>query len=98
MGDDDLTVWLMRDVGGDVDPLDNVPGWYRHAACRGQWTPDSDPWFDTPHDAALAVCERCPVRVPCGEFAQAEGITSGVWGGMSPKGRRQARQDDRQAA
>ena len=95
---DDLTRWLMVDYHGDVDPLDNVPRWYNHAACRGRWEPDDDPWFTPPHDDALAVCETCPVRVPCGEFAAAEGILEGVWGGLSPKARRQARQDDRQAA
>ena len=91
MSDEPLAVWLMRDVGGDLDPLDNVPSWYNRAACRGRWTADADPWFAPPHDDALAVCEGCPVREPCGDFAAAEGIVEGVWGGLSPKARQTAR-------
>jgi len=47
-------------------------------------------------DAALVICEGCPVREPCGAYAMTAGITVDVFGGMTPEDRRAAR-DDRAA-
>lgn len=37
---------------------------------------------------AKRVCRACPVRAECLAYALAEGLTHGVWGGMSPNERR----------
>lgn len=39
-------------------------------------------------DAARRVCEGCPVREPCLEYALAHHIDHGVWGGASERERR----------
>ena len=40
---------------------------------------------------AIAICETCPVRSPCLEYALAHGISMGVWGGESERSRRRIR-------
>lgn len=37
--------------------------------------------------AAIAVCEGCPVREECAEFARTHRIASGIWGGTLPDDR-----------
>ena len=81
----------------DLD-LAGLPGWYADAACLGvPATLGYDPWFDgsdgalNPHAEAAEVCDGCPVREPCAAFAIDHGIHEGVWGGMTPKQRRQQR-------
>jgi len=39
-------------------------------------------------EVARRVCEDCPVRVECLEYALASGIDHGVWGGASERERR----------
>lgn len=41
--------------------------------------------------AAKQVCAVCPVREACLAHAQQHGETDGIWGGMTPAERRQAR-------
>lgn len=75
-----------------------IPGWIARAACAGMPTPVFFPeGKGSSARPALDVCERCPVRVECGQFALAEGFADGVFGGMTPEARRQARRDDRAA-
>ncbi len=77
-----------------------LPLWFSHAACLGNFSADDDPWFATSPEAigrALAVCEGCPVRGPCGDYADAHGMAEGVWGGLSERARKAARADDRAA-
>lgn len=67
--------------------------WMADAACRGM-----DPNLFHPTDRgtethetvaeAKAVCRRCPVMLECRDYALAENIVHGVWGGLSPRGRR----------
>lgn len=67
--------------------------WRHRALCR-----DEDPELFFPVgnsgpallqiEAAKAVCERCPVREQCLEFALATGQDAGVWGGLSEDERR----------
>lgn len=61
---------------------DPSPGWRHHAACA-----TADPsLFDgeTADDvaAAEAICAGCPVRTGCLQFALANHIAYGVWGGV----------------
>jgi hypothetical protein len=75
-----------------------VESWTDHAACRETVTsPDADLFFSPDSDdrhesfaetvarevAALAVCERCPVRAACLAFAVATRQEHGVWGGRT---------------
>ena len=70
--------------------------WRDHAACR-----DADPVLFFPAGtsaAALAqasrakrVCEGCPVRVMCLDWALTTGREIGVWGGTVPEERRALR-------
>lgn len=61
------------------------PDW-RQAACEGY---DRDLFFDDQHTlAALAICEPCPIRRPCLEWALSRGEAFGVWGGATAEQRR----------
>jgi WhiB family transcriptional regulator, redox-sensing transcriptional regulator len=63
--------------------------WKRDAACLEH--PELD-WFSDhggrAAKAVLAVCAACLVVDECGEYAIAEGIADGVWGGLTPTARR----------
>lgn len=66
--------------------------WKDEAACRGEpgewfWPPSErgsavHDWRIDVRPLAFAVCATCPVLVECGDYAQANGETSGVWGGV----------------
>jgi len=70
--------------------------WMDRAACR-ELTPDV--FFEAEHEAAaITVCNGCPVRHDCAEFA----INSpdnwadvGMWGGLTPRQRQQIRNQRR---
>lgn len=65
-----------------------APDWQTNAACLGM---DVNLFFPDKGGStapAVEVCERCPVRVECFDWAIAEGFTMGVFGGVSPKRRR----------
>lgn len=68
--------------------------WVSRAACKGMADDGNDAFF--PENAgipraALAVCERCPVRGECLNTAlrieAGRAARFGVWGGMTPKQR-----------
>ena len=71
----------------------------RRAKCR-----DISPSMFFPSDgvgveAAQRICDGCPVRTPCLEYALANHIDHGVWGGASERERRRiARRRRRMAA
>jgi len=72
--------------------------WREQAACRGF---DTDLFFpETDEDAApaLAICQGCPVREACLEFALATNQADGVWGGTTPDERRRIRRRRRRQA
>jgi WhiB family redox-sensing transcriptional regulator len=76
--------------------------WRDKAACLGE---DPDLFFpvgtgrpaETQAAAAKRVCQRCPVRTPCLDWALTTG-TDGVWGGLDDVERRQLRRAGRRAA
>lgn len=49
-------------------------------------------------DAARKICADCPVKAPCLEYALAERIDHGVWGGCSERERRRILKRRRQDA
>ena len=54
----------------------------------------SDFWFPEkgePVTEAKRICEGCPVRVPCLEYALEIGDKFGIWGGKSERQRRTIR-------
>lgn len=64
--------------------------WREQARCRG-----IDPQvFHPPEDddsaaaEAKAICEQCPVRESCLEYAISARENDGVWGGMTARERR----------
>ena len=70
--------------------------WHTQSACR-----DTDPGLFFPIGAtgdaiaqiahAKAVCDMCPTKQPCLDFALATNQDSGVWGGASEEERRTIR-------
>jgi WhiB family redox-sensing transcriptional regulator len=62
--------------------------WMLHAACRGTTPSEFFPSDGVGVDVARRVCERCPVRAECLEYALAYRIEHGVWGGASERERR----------
>lgn len=65
-----------------------VPAWHRDAACAGQPVGLFFPGIGERNTAAMELCGRCPVRVQCLDWAIAEQIGHGVFGGQSPAARR----------
>jgi WhiB family redox-sensing transcriptional regulator len=73
---------------------DMTDDWRDRAACR-----DADPELFFPVSAvgpgarqiaeAKAVCARCPVREQCLDYAMANGLDHGVFGGTTDTERRQ---------
>ncbi|MEU9606179.1 WhiB family transcriptional regulator [Streptomyces sp. NPDC048057] len=58
-------------------------------------------WFSTkPQDQAEAVtaCGFCPLRKPCTEYATAQNIPWGTWGGLTEKDRRRQARRARSAS
>ena len=75
----------------NVDPraLLGGPGWRVEALCL-----QTDPEIFFPGkgescEPAKRVCQGCPVRVECLDYAISHSENDGVWGGMSPRQRRQ---------
>lgn len=68
--------------------------WVERARCRGM---DVELFFpigtgeaaQAQADRAKRVCAECPVRRECLEYALSSGADDGIWGGMTPQGRRQ---------
>lgn len=61
--------------------------WMTDGLCKD----NHDPWFDA-HPAeelqAKKICERCPVREECLDYALDKGIWIGVFGGLNPDERK----------
>ncbi len=79
-----------------VSPLSMArPEWWRRAECIRRRVPLSwffvdqggDPW------PAKGVCAACPVVRDCLAFAVTERIEHGIYGGMTPSERKEARRN-----
>lgn len=67
--------------------------WRGSAACSGV---ESDTFFPASEEesaakAARGICEECPVREACLQYALATNQTAGVWGGLDAGERRRLR-------
>jgi WhiB family redox-sensing transcriptional regulator len=72
--------------------------WRNRAACRGI---DPDIFFpvtDEDAEPAKAICDVCPVREACLEFALAAREREGVWGGATERERRRIVRQRRKTA
>jgi WhiB family redox-sensing transcriptional regulator len=74
--------------------------WRDQARCRGVdpqvFHPSEDD--DVAGAAAKAICEVCPVREPCLEYAISTREKDGVWGGMTARERRRLIRQRRRTA
>jgi WhiB family redox-sensing transcriptional regulator len=62
--------------------------WMMLGSCRQQRPAVFFPSDGVGVDSARRVCAACPVKEPCLEYALAERIDHGVWGGASERERR----------
>jgi WhiB family transcriptional regulator, redox-sensing transcriptional regulator len=71
--------------------LPPLPAFFAEAACISA---DPDVFFPDKgehSEEAQAICGACPVRVDCLEYAIAEDIHDGVWGGVTERKRQRMR-------
>ena len=81
-----------RMTGGRYRTGRKSPTWHKQAECRNYQNVDW--WFsETPEHIvkATTICGRCPVAQECANTAIENGETFGIWGGLTPKQRRQKR-------
>lgn len=59
--------------------------WRLHGACRGHPNPDLLWCPNDPRDAGVgvAICNTCPVKSRCGEYAMTRREKHGTWGGIT---------------
>ena len=72
--------------------------WRQNAACRGIDPDIFYPADDDPADDAKTICNVCPVRTPCLEWALATREKEGVWGGATERERRRIVRQRRKSA
>jgi WhiB family redox-sensing transcriptional regulator len=77
-------VWRLNGRIRDTNAIGAVP---KHSLCLEY--PDVN-FFPT-CETANGRCDRCLVRVECGEHAMCQGIADGVWGGLTAPQRRPLR-------
>lgn len=65
--------------------------WWECALCRGRPVAAFFPSSEGAVARAIALCRQCPVRDACLDYARANRIDDGVWGGMSERDRRRLR-------
>lgn len=70
--------------------MNNFADWAKYGKCRGE---DPGKWFLDDNmssdgrkniKAAKAVCEVCPVRLHCLNYAIKNNERFGIWGGLTP--------------
>lgn len=78
-------------MGGDRKLEDEKLNWELQAACRTEHT---GTFFDSNtvmRDRAKAICQGCPVREDCLDYAMANGEKFGIWGGYTERERNRLR-------
>jgi len=82
----------------DADDLSTVaemfgrPAWQRYGACRGEGIEAFIPNRGGSFKPARQLCEKCPVRRECFDYAMADDELVGMWGGTTERERHQMRQ------
>ena len=72
--------------------------WMADGSCRNYPPQKFFPSDGVGVDVARKICATCPVQEPCLEYALAERIDHGVWGGCSERERRRIAKRRRLAA
>lgn len=74
---------------------DSETVWRAQAACKDVETNVFFPGKSSGYQRALRVCNACPVKTECGEFALQfdERTLPGMWGGLMGQDRRRIRQE-----
>jgi WhiB family transcriptional regulator, redox-sensing transcriptional regulator len=72
--------------------------WMQHGLCRQLAPSTFFPNDGVGVEVARRICATCPVQEPCLEYALAERIDHGVWGGTSERERRRIAKRRRQEA
>jgi WhiB family transcriptional regulator, redox-sensing transcriptional regulator len=88
------TIWLMTGAGRELVTFADLfhrPTWQTSAGCRGMNPNLFFPARGESTAPAMAVCASCEVRQECQDAALADPATSGIWGGLSERGRREMR-------
>jgi len=77
------------DVGqsGAPDLLDVTHDWMSEALCTRRTDVEFFPEHGRRAASAKGVCHTCPVQLQCLDYAVANEIHDGVWGGLSPQER-----------
>jgi WhiB family redox-sensing transcriptional regulator len=78
---------------GDTNPIatavrEEDATWMARGSCRGMNPSVFFPSDGAGFEAAQRICMECPVRVECLEYALANRIEQGAWGGTSERERR----------
>jgi len=80
--------------GSAPRPIATLWKWQESAACRNQdvsrFYPPTGERGEARRkreDQARQICQACPVRVECAQFALSIGEEHGIWGGMTGKER-----------
>ena len=62
--------------------------WMQHGLCRGKptewWFPSPDSHSPHQWDKARQICQDCPVREDCLQYALSTHSRYGMWGGSTP--------------
>ncbi len=62
--------------------------WHLQAACRGRGPSEFVRGPRSDYDLIRELCESCPVRQPCLEYALSDESLTGLWGGTTDDERR----------
>ena len=73
----------------------DMPTWRDRAACKGTDLNRFFPVKGEDVETAKAICQTCPVRSECLNYALDHTIQFGIWGGMSENQRRRMRRNGR---
>jgi WhiB family redox-sensing transcriptional regulator len=71
--------------------------WHLDAACRGQGPEDFVRGPNSNYGSVRELCDACPVRRECLDFALSDESITGLWGGTSDTERREIRRRRRVA-
>ena len=78
----------MDDLTQTPVPDHSEQGWMLQARCRSLAPSEFFPSDGVGVDKARKICDQCPVKVECLEYALTYRIDHGVWGGASERERR----------
>ncbi len=78
-------------MGGNRKLEDEKLSWELQAACRTEHTGIFFSGNTVMQDRAKAICQGCPVREDCLEYAMANDEKFGVWGGYTERERNRLR-------